>query len=183
MSRNTFLLFQYFLCFFIVSGCNTEKSILSVQENWYTLLPDCPCRNPDFETVQTKDGWARELRKDEMSFFRRLAMKNRDFTYFHPGATATFRSYPPVKTIINKRKRKSGQQCAYDKDGKLITTGTAAGTPDKISPARKEGWKGELKVNILRTIKHLIYDAGPWQEDQWKVYHKFWPPSLGKDCD
>lgn len=110
-------------------------------------------------------------------------MGKRDFRKWHPGSSACFRSYPPVRTIINGENKKSGQQCAYDEKGNLIKTGPAAGTPDKVSPARGESEKGVLKVRIFGLLGHRINDSGPWNDADWQTYHKYWPPDKGINCE
>jgi len=164
------------------SSCNSIEKITNVQEKWYELLPDCPCRNPDFDSIRNNDGWAREKRREEMSGIKKLLIGKKDFTKFHPGASAGFRSYPHVITTINGKKYKSGQQCMYDEQGNLIKQGAAAGTPDKISPARGESRKGILRVNIFRVYAHVRRDANPWKNEGWEKYNKLWPPNQGVNC-
>ncbi len=166
----------------LVSSCSSKDPLIIAPERWYDLLPDCPCRNPDFDSINNKDGWAREKRTEEMSRIRKLIIGKNDFTKYHPGAAAGFRSYPYVITVINGKKRKSGQQCMYDEKGDLIKQGAAAGTPDKISPARGESRKGILRVNIFRVAAHVKRDANPWKTEGWEKYNVYWPPDQGVDC-
>lgn len=165
-----------------LSSCNSLEKITSVQEKWYELLPDCPCINPDKDSIRLNDGWAREARRDEMSRIKQIIIGKKDFTKFHPGAVSSFRSYPFVVTRINGKKCKSGQQCAYDENGNLIKGGAAAGTPDKTSPAKGENKKGILRVNIFRVYAHVRRDANPWKNSGWEKYNQLWPPSQGKNC-
>jgi len=164
------------------SSCNSIEKITGVKEKWYELLPKCPCMNPDKESVHLNDGWAREARRNEMSWLKRIIIGKKDFTKFHPGAVSSFRSYPFVVTRINGKKRKSGQQCAYDESGKLIKYGAAAGTPDKTSPAKGENRKGILRVNIFRVYSHVRRDANPWKKEGWEKYNQLWPPNPGVNC-
>ena len=59
-----------------------------------------------------------------------------------------------------------GQQCCYDDTGKLITCGTAAGTPDKVSPINANcaingfwsllGWPGQDPLNAFVSAANAI---------------------------
>ncbi len=175
-------LISQFIIIVLLPSCNSVEKISNVQEKWHELLPDCPCRNPDFDSIKNNDGWAREKRREEMSRLKKLIIGKKDFTKFHPGAASCFRSYPFIATRINGKKCKSGQQCAYDESGKLIKGGAAAGTPDKTSPARGENRKGILRVNIFRVYSHVRRDANPWKSEGWEKYNKLWPPNQGKNC-
>jgi len=163
-------------------SCNSVEKIISTPEKWYDLLPDCPCTNPDKDSIRLHDGWAREARRDEMSRIKRTVIGKRDFAHLHPGAASCFRSYPFVATRINGKKRKSGQQCSYDENGKLIKQGAAAGSPDKTSPARGENNSGVLRVNIFRVLAHMKRDANPWKSEGCEKYNKLWPPNQGVNC-
>lgn len=50
---------------------------------------------------------------------------------------------------------KPGEQCCYDKDGKLITGGTGAGTADKASPGS----------GFSDTWENLFFDSGHQDQD------------------
>ena len=128
------LLLVYCLLFTLLfASCSSTKDFLKPdeKEKWYDLLPHCPCENPDQNGAKVNDGWAREKKHSEMGWLQKTFAGKKDFTFFHEGAVASFRSYPYVKTSINGKKFKSGQQCCYDDKGKLIITGLGAGTPDK----------------------------------------------------
>ena len=186
----TFKLFSVFRKLFFFSlilflfSCASQKNYIEAKEKnkWYDALPHCPCENPDLNGAKLNDGWARERYRNEMGFFQKTFAGKKDFTFFHEGVTASFRSYPYVKTIINGKKFKSGQQCCYDKNGKLIITGLGAGTPDKSSPAKGENKNGLLKTNIFHVMKHVKYDSSPFEKERWAEYHKFWPPDKGVNC-
>lgn len=183
-----------FFCFFISSllyllvsftSCIPKKNYVEAKDEvkWYALLPACPCENPDKDSVKTSDGWARERNRNEMGFLQRLFAGRKGFSYYHPGAVTSFRSYPYTATVINGKKFKSGQQCTYDEKGKLMPSGEGAGTPDKFSPAKGENNMGLLTINIFRVIRHRKYDSSPWKKQEWKEYHKFWPPDKGRNCE
>ena len=178
--------FILYIILFAFTSCAAQNKYVEAKDEikWYSLLPHCPCENPDWKGVKLNDGWARERYKKEMGFFQKTFAGKRDFTFFHPGAVTSFRSYPYINTIINGKKFKSGQQCAYDKNGKLIRDNQeGAGTPDKFSPAKGENKKGLLKVNIFRVRKHVKHDSSPWKAEEWKEYHKYWPPDNGLNCE
>ena len=178
------LLFVLYLIPLAFSSCRSQKNYVEAKEKekWYELLPHCPCENPDLNGAKLNDHWARERNHSEMTFGQKLFAGKKDFTFYHEGATASFRSYPYVKTIINGKKFKSGQQCCYDKNGTLIITGLGAGTPDKSSPAKGENNNGLLKVNIFHVMKHVKYDSSPFEKEKWAEYHKYWPPDKGVNC-
>ena len=178
--------FKLFFCILIsfLYSCTSQKNYVEAKEKnkWYDALPHCPCENPDLKGTKLNDGWARERHRNEMGFFQKTFAGKKDFTFFHEGATASFRSYPYVHTIINGKKFKSGQQCCYDANGKLIIKGLGAGTPDKSSPAKGENKNGLLKTNIFRVMRHVKYDSSPFEKEKWSEYHKFWPPDKGINC-
>ncbi len=178
--RKLFFLFPIL----ILSSCSSQKNFVEAIEKvkWYEHLPHCPCENPDLNGTKLNDGWARERLRSEMGFFQKIFSGKKGFTYYHPGSTSSFRSYPYVATRINGKKFKSGQQCTYDEKGKLIITGPAAGTPDKASPSVGETKKGLLKINFFRVMKHVKYDSSPWKAEEWATYHKYWPPDRGINC-
>ncbi|RKR85147.1 AMOP domain-containing protein [Mucilaginibacter gracilis] len=136
---------------------------------WYQKLPACPCRNPDFNGVKLNDGWA----KDKGNLAK-----------YHKGATASFRSYPAVKT----EEGKSCQQCCYDSKGDLIVSGRAAGTLDKKSACSGEDKNGLMTVRYFGLIGHYFKDVKPWnnlmKKDTagWKAYNALWIPNNGNHC-
>ncbi|MCC6410694.1 MAG: hypothetical protein IT270_03490 [Saprospiraceae bacterium] len=135
---------------------------------WYEKLPPCPCENPDKNGVLINDGWAAD--KGEIN-------------KYHKGAVYCFRSYPYVKTEAGK----SGQPCCYDAEGKLITGGSGAGTPDKISTCSGEKPDGTMLVRESGLWGHYFKDVKPWnnaggEKDGWKVYNKLWVPNNANNC-
>ena len=132
-------------------------------ERWVAGLPACPCVQPQVAAVG--DGWA----ADRHSSLRQ-----------HPGAEACFRSYPPVETAVGR----SGQQCCYDRSGELVTSGSAAGTPDRATSCRGESADGRMKVRVLGFAAHVLKDVRPWapQLKSWRYYHSHWPPNNSNAC-
>lgn len=131
---------------------------------WLQQLPPCPCENPDRQGVHLHDGWA----KDEG-----------DISVYHAGATECFRSYPPIKTAEGW----SGQQCCYDEQGHLITAGSAAGTPDKVSTCDGESANGVMTLRLAGVWGHLSEDVNPWKKMGWQAYNLIWIPNSGSGCD
>ena len=99
-------------------------------QSWLDRLPDCPCE-------LTRDVHGR-LRAPEpvasqhspTGIFRWMPPR-RPSQRTHPGAAWHIRSSPSVD--------RAGQQCCYDERGELITTGLAAGTPDRWAPWNPDG--------------------------------------------
>ncbi|MBD0276799.1 MAG: hypothetical protein ICV81_02375 [Flavisolibacter sp.] len=139
------------------------------QKDWYKQLPDCPCSNPDGNGVQLGDGWAKDIGNIET---------------YHKGATECFRSYPAVETSAGR----SGQQCCYNEEGKLIPFGSGAGTPDKISTCEGENKDGVMTVRYSALMGHFFKDVLPFKiadskENAWKKYNQEWVPNKGRNCD
>lgn len=130
---------------------------------WTSRLPACPCLAPEPTVVE--DGWA----LDRVSSLRQ-----------HLGAAACFRSYPPVTTGVGR----SGQQCCYDPTGALVTSGSAAGTPDRATSCRGERPDGRMKVRLVGFLNHVFKDVRPWDRRyrSWKTYHATWPPDNTNLC-
>jgi AMOP domain len=153
----------------LLDSCGSSRDVSSSGGSWYTKLPACPCENPDKNGVVLNDGWARD---------------GTNLDKYHNGAAASYRSYPYVKTSEGK----SGQQCCYDKDGKLIKSGSGAGTPDKVATCRGEKSNGKMKVTSFAVIGHYFRDVKPWdrlggRDSGWVRYNKLWVPDQGIGCE
>lgn len=153
------------VCILFLNYSASAQQIDSAE--WYAKLPACPCRNPDFKGIKLNDGWAKD--KGNLS-------------KYHKGATASFRSYPAIKTSVGN----SCQQCCYDANGNLITAGRAAGTPDKTSACNGENKYGVMRVRFFGLIGHYFRDVRPWNKlmkkdtSGWQTYNISWLPSQGK---
>jgi AMOP domain len=163
--RLLFLLLCLIACIYCVNT-KTKKGVIAQQ--WLEQLPDCPCQNPDWNGVKTGDGWAKD---------------QGDITTYHRGADVCYRSYPGVNTAEGY----SGQQCCYDKLGNLITTGRAAGTPDKETTCSGENKDGVMTVRLLGIMGHLRKDVSPWKEmggvdSGWIKYNLHWVPNNSNKC-
>lgn len=136
---------------------------------WYQSLPDCRCNNPDKNGIKLQDGWSKDIG---------------NIKEFHKGAKECFRSYPAIKTPEGK----SGQQCCYNTEGKLISCGSGAGTPDKVSTCNGEDNNGVMTVRYSTLIGHYLKDVLPFKKagstnNAWKKYNQEWVPSKGKNCN
>lgn len=143
---------------------------------WANDLPDCPCDwnavakiQPDpvsgeSKVVGARNGWC-----------------NEGASRFHPGAASCFRSLVPLKPFDLLRIT-PGQQCCYDKNGKLITGGAGAGTPDKAGMAYASAANGDCMNDPEMAVWHGILDVVPFDENDIKEYHKEWPPNKGLCC-
>jgi YD repeat-containing protein len=159
-----------------IRGINAADAIIEASKyneknpNWWTKLPDCPCTNPDINAKGERDptrdesiGWASEGSNS-----------------YHPGAAECFRSYPTASNGLSLDG--PGQQCCYDSNHQLITSGSGAGTPDRHNTAEGEDGDGDVDRYWGGVAKHSIDDVLPHGALGWKVYNKYWPPNKGKDC-
>ncbi len=83
-------------------------------DDWLVDLPKCPC-----DKANINSGQWQESPGDKTT---------------HPGCSTCFRSTPRYLTVWPPVWIQAGQQCCYDEQGKLITSGPGAGTPDRRSP-------------------------------------------------
>lgn len=125
-----------------------ENVVNSDGQKWYEIVPGCLCVEPDL----LDSAWDRS----DINPWRQ---------YYHPGAeseyrseeNATFTSVGGDITIL------PGQQCIYVSD-RLITGGSAAGTPDRF-PAGTSG--------------HTEQDVVPFEVLGWRIYSRYYPPNNG----
>jgi hypothetical protein len=103
------------------------------------------------------------------------AQSNSLLGIYHPGAAFSVRSAEPTyityQTLLGPIRYGHGQQCTFNTDGELITSGRGAGTPDFFSPATSSGF-----------ILHLIYDVLPWWFLGDEEYKRYWIPNGGGSC-
>lgn len=84
---------------------------------------------------------------------------------YHPGAFVTYRVFDPDTDGM------AGNQCSFDRHGRLIASGPAAGTPDFVSPERS-------------LLGHFFVDVLPFHRLGWMEYHrKGWAPIARVSCD
>ena len=165
-------------------------------QQWSTTLPDCPCEldvskssNPQLPCETDSSDWkSPEVRDQGITTWEP----------YHPNAEYQLQS--------KKQGDGSGQQCTYDKEGKFITGGPSAGTPDRVTPdfyygvvfAKDVGlvvlsvlsggesgiWQpGDLLPNTVE--EHRQEDVRPFvacrDAGMLDVYFKYRPPNQGKD--
>ena len=131
------------------------------KKKWYETLPDCPCTYAE----------AQKLAKQSGSGWSDCGGANQDFHY---GAASEVRWIPP-------KAGQPGQQCTYDQNGNLITSGIGAGTPDKVSPQGCE-WYSINPKSVQSFYGHKTKDMDPWWELSCEEYLKKWPPNNGNNC-
>lgn len=139
----------------IYSSYTRQKALNARQQllnspDWDSVLPCCPetidiaSESPFF----TVDNW----------FAKRV------LSCYHPGAVSAIRSSKMYSKVSGQS---AGQQCTYDKTGRLIPPNLpGAGTPDVVSP----GVSGE---------QHYFFDVYPWTKLSSEEYSSAWKPDAG----
>jgi len=126
-------------------------------DHWHKELKACPCTLDSSEI----EGPGRSLKGVWM------------ISLFHPGVTKRWAEDGKL----------AGQQCNYDENGKLITAGIAAGTPDSVG----------FGNNPLRLAGHILFDVLPYLPGfqgymlgyknnfmlEW--YYENYPPNQGRN--
>lgn len=120
---------------------------------WWELLPDCPC---------TEDlippGWEGGPADPD----------------YHPGAANCYRSPPLTQDVLVGAgldpSLRPGQQCCYDINNRLITSGPGAGTPDLQSPSSQ-------------FVGHQYLDVETFNILGWQLYNIYWPPNTDECPD
>lgn len=127
------------------------QSLNRTYPNWLDVLPDCPCTFD--EAMADPDVW-----EDSTSPFT---------STYHPGADKDVRTKNGYQTIPDSS---HGQQCTYDADGNLITSGPGAGTPDVWTP-NTHFWN------------HQRVDVRTYNALGSNVYVRYWVPNNGNNCE
>jgi len=134
--------------------------------NWYDNLPNCPCSYDEAKKLNERSNPKGE--------WLDCGEASQDYHY---GATYEIRWAP-------SEAGKPGQQCTYDIDGNLITSGIAAGSPDKVSPRACGFIDGALNFDISTPQAHNKKDVEPWEKGGISCieYLKDWPANNGSSC-
>ncbi len=136
---------------------------------WYERLPPCPCKYEDAQKLaesECHDGTWKDCGDASQ--------------VFHYGAAYEVRWLPDEEGNI------PGQQCTYDTSKMLITSGIAAGSPDKVSP-RSCGdnipdWVIDLYTEFVCVDEHCKQDVKPWETDPCYEYLQNWPANNANGC-
>ena len=115
------------------AAAEREREALEAEEylqnfpGWTEKLDDCPSKEEDI--------------KESSNFESSDYIESVIDSIYHPGADAVYRSIEgtEIHSSVNPdlEPLNAGQQCAYE-NGKLITEGQAAGTPDAFNPNATE---------------------------------------------
>ncbi|HYC40453.1 MAG TPA: hypothetical protein VEB63_08180 [Chitinophagaceae bacterium] len=132
------------------------------QPPWYDKLPDCPCTYKEAQTKakQSGSGW--------------MDCGKANQTY-HYGATTEVRWKP-------NKPGQPGQQCTYDAEGNLITSGVGAGSPDKVSPQGCGPQDGIQYGEVRNFLGHNAQDMQTWENLPCWQYLRDWPANNGNKC-
>ena len=126
--------------------------------SWTKELPDCPCQ------LSGKDGNFENPNPKEFDGPAPIVDPA-----LHPGASYELRS---IGT-------ETGQQCCYDANGKLMTTGDGVGTADKFSPTKNK--KGHYVEDVVPFVIAMRLDGGKFGKNVQR-YVSVRPPNVGKGC-
>ncbi len=126
---------------------------------WYDELPDCPCTYDEAvgRTTDPLGQW--------------LACGAPYNDHYHYGASFEARWVPENAPDA------VGQQCTYDAQGRLITAGIAAGSPDMDSPDNCGN-----EMGALPDPGHLKKDVYTWEYCPCLEYLEKWPANNGNGC-
>jgi hypothetical protein len=132
---------------------------------WLRDLPDCPCVLWVWETTLVNKRTGKpcqpsDAQEDKVLVKTGVKRFIGDTDYSEPEPPFDPLDHPGADLCIRSTQSASGagQQCCYDKDGKLITGGRGAGTPDKDAP---DGWWEGL--NAVAGTGHMGADVYPFR--------------------
>ncbi|NCR39814.1 MAG: hypothetical protein GPJ21_08030 [Microcystis aeruginosa W13-11] len=159
-----------------------EEVVRRLQENypgWQDKLFACPCTEDEIIQQRKINAKSYPLTPSNAAE-RQLEMS------YHPGAKGFYRSAASEEYRPEGRKDlyplRPGQQCTYDENGRLITHGPAAGTPDAYGSNATDSYFftsiGKGKVSGL----HTTWDVDTYKKLGWREYHKIWKPNNGNSC-
>ncbi|NCR26916.1 MAG: hypothetical protein GPJ15_09730 [Microcystis aeruginosa G11-06] len=159
-----------------------EEVVRRLQEDypgWQDKLFACPCTEDEIIQQRKINAKSYPLTPSNAAE-RQLEMS------YHPGAKGFYRSAAPDEYRPEGRNDlyplRPGQQCTYDENGRLITHGPAAGTPDAYGSNATDSYFftsiGKGKVSGL----HTTWDVDTYKKLGWREYHKIWKPNNGNSC-
>jgi hypothetical protein len=143
---------------------------------WLISLPSCPCRREDINPSNFVESswWARRYR---------------NYIDYHPGADHDYRQTEATlgeyrsPTNPNAVPIRPGQQCTYDRGGKLITRGPGAGTPDLFGPEGTENYSYLHTFWDVNPFHEIVGDSESQIRDNsigLREYHRTWTPNPGR---
>lgn len=159
-----------------------EEVVRRLQEDypgWQDKLFACPCTEDEIIQQRIINAKSYPLTPSNAAE-RQLEMS------YHPGAKGFYRSAAPEEYRPEGRNDlyplRPGQQCTYDENGRLITHGPAAGTPDAYGSNATDSYFftsiGKGKISGL----HRTWDVDTYKKLGWREYHKIWKPNNGNSC-
>ena len=159
-----------------------EEVVRRLQEDypgWQDKLFACPCTEDEIIQQRIINAKSYPLTPSNAAE-RQLEMS------YHPGAKGFYRSAAPDEYRPEGRNDlyplRPGQQCTYDENGRLITHGPAAGTPDAYGSNATDSYFftsiGKGKISGL----HRTWDVDTYKKLGWREYHKIWKPNNGNSC-
>jgi hypothetical protein len=163
-----------------------EEVVRRLQEDypgWQDKLFACPCTEDEIIQQRKINAKSYPLTPSNAAE-RQLEMS------YHPGAKGFYRSVAPEEYRPEGRKDlyplRPGQQCTYDENGRLITHGPAAGTPDAYGSNATDSY---FFTSIGKFIGkgdfsglHTTWDVDTYKKLGWREYHKIWKPNNGNSC-
>jgi hypothetical protein len=163
-----------------------EEVVRRLQEDypgWQDKLFACPCTEDEIIQQRKINAKSYPLTPSNAAE-RQLEMS------YHPGAKGFYRSAAPEEYRPEGRNDlyplRSGQQCTYDENGRLITHGPAAGTPDAYGSNATDSY---FFTSIGKFIGkgdfsglHTTWDVDTYKKLGWREYHKIWKPNNGNSC-
>lgn len=127
---------------------------------WIANLPACPCElKCNTECIEVPAGDPTMAAAGLTNKYYKTTCENPDdSTWEDPGDPNIWGNFHPgAKWCIRSSAKGVGEQCCYDKDGKLITEGLGAGTADRSSPSN--GWFN----NLFQSSGHGAQDVTPFK--------------------
>jgi len=163
-----------------------EEVVRRLQEDypgWQDKLFACPCTEDEIIQQRKINAKSYPLTPSNAAE-RQLEMS------YHPGAKGFYRSAAPDEYRPEGRNDlyplRPGQQCTYDENGRLITHGPAAGTPDAYGSNATDSY---FFTSIGKFIGkgdfsglHITWDVDTYKKLGWREYHKIWKPNNGNSC-
>lgn len=161
-----------------------EEVVRRLQEDypgWQDKLFACPCTEDEIIQQRIINAKSYPLTPAGLG-----ELAHEEVVGNHPGAKGFYRSVAPEEYRPEGRNDlyplRPGQQCTYDENGRLITHGPAAGTPDAYGSNATDSYFftsiGKGKISGL----HRTWDVDTYKKLGWREYHKIWKPNNGNSC-